>query len=425
MFKKLLKIIIPFFSFQILIQAIDAFSGILLVRNLLKTEYAYFGIISSLASSALSTTISGMDSYLISKGIELKEYKTSFSKLFNELIYFLRNKRKLVLLVCVPIGLWMMLKNGVTPERAALFIILLIIDNFFRVRIQLYQGVFNIHQKFNFIQVVNLAGSSFRLLFVLTATRFLTGEIAYASMVLSFLVQLIILNHYSKKYIQSETVTKEKHKDFNKLYYSLLPVYVHTAFDGQIVILILTFFGNTTLLADVNAAGKLSLIVVAVNAFISNYITVKFAAIKTKEDFIKKLFFTSSIFIGFYIVSVFAIMLVPHWFIWLIGSKYTNLEPYLYLVVINICVGNFSGLLLAINFSKTWIRKNWLSIPLTILFQIVGLSFFPPKDFQHVWYYATFCALPTLAINVLFCYKGFLTLGRQNNAGPELAIISK
>lgn len=408
---KLLKLVAHFFSFQILIQATDAFSGLLIVRQLSKPEYAYFGIASTLSVSILNIAIGGLGSYLIAEGVSLKEQLPVFSKMYAEVYNFINKKKWIIIGLSVPVIVFMLHRNSLGNYRTAGFIAIITIDVLIRVRMQLYQSVFNIWERFNTLQAINLSGSAARLLLVLAFGRFFTAETAYLSIVLSYAVQLAVLLYYGKQFISPVTnLDKNRYPDLQKLYVSQLPGNLYTYFDAQLGVYIVIFFGNISLLADLNAASKLSLIVVAVNAFINNFMVVQFAKISSKLKFIKFLLVTCSFFIFIYLVAVFLIAKFPMLFIFLIGEKYSNIAPLLYLVVINICIGNFSGLIYSINYSKIWIKKVWISIPVTILLQIIMLKYMPPKDFSHVWYYAMVTAVPTLFVNIYFCIKGIKQL---------------
>ncbi|MBW4890080.1 hypothetical protein KXQ82_10150 [Mucilaginibacter sp. HMF5004] len=410
-FNKLIKLVAHFFSFQILIQATDAFSGVLIVRHLSKPEYAYFGIASTLGVSILNIAIGGLGSYLIAEGIQLKEKLPIFSKLYAEIYAFINKKKWIVIGLSIPLIVFMFYRNDLSNYRIAGFLVIITIDIIIRVRMQLYQSVFNIWERYNTLQTFNLAGSVVRLLLVLTLGQFFTAETAYISIVISYAVQLGVLLHYGKQFvIPVAAIDKDRYPDFQKLYVSQLPGNLYTYFDAQLGVFIVTFFGNISLLADLNAASKLSLIVVAVNAFINNFMIVQFAKISTRGKFIKFLMVTCGFFILIYCIAIFLIARFPMLFIFLIGEKYVNIAPLLYLVVINICLGNFSGLIYSINYSKIWIKKVWISIPMTILLQIIMMKYMPPSDFSHVWYYAMVTAVPTLFVNIYFCIKGIKQL---------------
>lgn len=405
--KKLISIVAYFFSFQILIQCIDAISGILIIRQLSKADYAYFGIASTVAISIINISIGGIGSYLISEGIKLKNQLAGLSKLFAEVEQFIAKKKWIVIAVSLPVIIWLYLKNDLLSYRLLFFLLLIVTDVLLRVKIQLYQSVFNIWEKYNTIQLITLGGSISRIMVVVAFSWYFTTEIAYLGLVFSYAFQLYLLIRQSKKYINvSASDTKEHVPVLQKLYISQLPVNLYSYLDSQLVIFILTFFGNTLLLADVNAAGRLSLIVVAVNAFINNFIVVQFAKLHNRLKFIKLLVFTCVFFMVLYAISILAILTWPQAFIWVIGNQYSNVSQFLYLTVISICIANFSGLIYGVNYSKMWITKNWVVIPFNIILQVLLLKFMPPNNFEQVWYYAMMCAMPTLILNIFFCING-------------------
>jgi hypothetical protein len=415
MFVKKIKVLIPiiayFFSFQILIQGVDAICGVLIVRNLCKVDYAYFGMASTMAISIINVSIGGVGSYLVLEGVKLKHKYTKFSSLFLEVERFAANKIWIVIVFSLPIIFWLFLRNNLPTLRFLFFLPLIFIDVFLRVKMQLYQVTLNIMEKYNTIQLITLGGSMSRLFLILLFYIYPNGEIAYLGLVFSYIFQYYILTKEIRKYINlTETITNEHVPSLSKLYKSQLPLTIYNYVDAQLGIFILTFFGTTILLADVNAAGRLNVILVSVNAFINNFVIVQFSKINNMVKFAKLLLFTSVFFIVLYGFGIMVIIAWPEWFIWIIGKQYSNLTPYLHLTVISICIVNFSGLINAVNYSKMWITKNWIAIPFTVLLQIFLLKYYPPLNFEQVMYYAIMTALPTFLLNIFFCIKGVRNL---------------
>jgi hypothetical protein len=382
-------------------------TGILIVRQLTKIDYAYFGIASTIASVIISTSIGGLGSYLISEGVKIRENVKELSLMFSELRLFISKKERVIIVISIPIICFLLLRNNIGITQLIVFLIIVIIDTTIRVRTQLIQSIFNLSEKFTLLQSINLVASTSRLLAVGASFFFLSSEIAYGCTVLSYLVQYFLLKKKVKSYvIEIHSSSRERFSFFQKLYLSQLPVNLYTYLDSQIGIFIVTFFGNTILLADINAAGKLSLIVVAVNAFVNNFMIVKFSKIQEWRKFVRRLILTVLVFFGFYLIALLISLLFPQLFIFVIGDKYQNISSSIYLTVIAICLSNFSGLIYSFNYSKMWIQKSWIAIPITIGLQILMLIFYSPSNFERVWHYAIISIMPNLFVNLFQCIKG-------------------
>jgi hypothetical protein len=409
------KLVSFFFSLQILIQGVDAVSGLIIVRNLSKVEYAYFGIITTLSVSVLNIIISGLLSFFISNGVKLKENKFEFSKLFNELKRFLNKKLRPFFLLSIPLLLFMLYKNGITEWRILIIIPLILLELIFRIKLQLQQSVLNIYNQYNKLQLTSIISSIIRFFLIIASFNFLSVEIAYLTLVVTYAIQFYILKQTTKAYLIETAIDNNRKQEFESLHRSQLPLTLYGAFDAQLVILLLTFLGGTELLGDVNAAGKLSLIVVAVNAFVNNVLISKFANIHTRGRFIKFEFSILLLFLIFYTIGILISVIWPSIFIFLIGEKYTNISSNLYLMVIGICIVNLSSIIYSINFSKVWIKKNWIIIPFTILMQFFGILTTPPNSFRNVSIYIILCALPSLFVNIYFNIKGVKNLAEKAN----------
>ncbi len=407
------KLVSVFFSFQILIQGVDAVSGLIILRNLSKVEYAYFGIITTLSVSVLNIITSGLLSFFISNGVKLKENKFEFSKLFNELKRFLNKKLLPFFLLSIPLLLFMLYKNGITEWRILIIIPLILLELIFRIKLQLQHSVLNVYNQFNKLQLITIISSIIRFFLIIASFNFLSAEIAYLTLVVTYAVQFYILKQTTKAYLIETAIDNNRKQEFESLHRSQLPLTLYGAFDAQLVILLLTFLGSTELLGDVNAAGKLSLITVAINAFVNNVLISKFAKIQTRSRFIKFEFIILLLFMIFYTIGILISVIWPSIFIFLIGEKYSNISSNLYLMVIGTCIVNLSSIIYSINFSKVWIKNNWIIIPFTILMQIFGIFTTPPNSFRNVSIYIILCALPTLFVNIYFNIKGVKNLGEK------------
>ena len=363
----------------------------------------------------VNVAIGGLGSYLISEGVKIKEHRLAFSAMYAEVTDFIERKKWIVVSFALPLIIWLFSNNNLALHRLIIFTILIILDVFLRVRLQIYQCVFNTLEKYNKLQIVALSGSLARIIFVFSFTSFFTAEVAYSSLILSYAIQLFVTLYMSKSYIIHDRKKTEREfpTSLKRLYNSQIPITLYNYFDAQIGIFIVTYFGNIALLADINAAAKLNLIVVAVNAFINNFIIVQFAKIKERMKFVKLLLFTISVFLIIYMLAVVSVVAFPRPFILLIGSKYENIAPFLYLTVISICIFNFSGLIYSINYSKMWIKRNWIAIPITVFLQILLLKFMPPDDFSHVAYYAMISGTPTLTLNLFYCIRGISSIKKR------------
>jgi O-antigen/teichoic acid export membrane protein len=400
------KIVSVFFVLQLCIQLLDAVSGVLIVRSLSKSDYAYFGIISSLSVSVLNVIISGLLSYFVSEGVALKNDRPAFSKLFSELSIFLYKKLVPYFLLALPFLFFILLKNNFSVYKICCLVPFVFVELILRIRLQQFQSILSIYKKFNELQIVSVLASALRVVLILFSFSFLKAEFAYLSMVFSYLVQYLFIKKLATRFLIKTDVDHSRNSEFKKLHNSQFPLTLYAGLDAQIAIILMSFLGGTQLLGDFNAAGKLGVFFIAISAFVNNVLIAKFADIKGRKEFIKLEIGVIGILLMVYSISVTVAWLKPEIVIMIIGEKYSNLSPLLYLSVLGLCVGNLASTIYSINYSRVWIKSNWITIPLTIMAQIVGLIFTPPNSFFNVGIYIILCAIPSLLTFLYFNLKG-------------------
>ncbi len=104
-----LKTLSKFISIQLIIQALGFASGILLVRNLDKQEYAYLTLANSMQGAMNVLADSGIGSALSAIGGKVWQDPYRFGQLINTAMHIRRYLAILTITIVTPILMWMLL----------------------------------------------------------------------------------------------------------------------------------------------------------------------------------------------------------------------------------------------------------------------------------------------------------------------------
>jgi O-antigen/teichoic acid export membrane protein len=134
----------------------------------------------------------------------------------------------------------------------------------------------------------------------------------------------------------------------------LIPGVIFYAFQGQISLFIITFFGQTKGIAEIAALGRLGQLFVLLGAF--NGIVIEPYIAQISQEFLPRRYFQV---LGIGVSLAIAICLVgfifPHPLLWLLGPKYQSLELEVGWVVAGSCLNYVGSMLWTMNCARKWI----------------------------------------------------------------------
>jgi hypothetical protein len=155
----------------------------------------------------------------------------------------------------------------------------------------------------------------------------------------------------------------------------IMPTSIYYCVSGQIVIWLISVFGNTTSIAQIGALGRLSMLLSLFNVIINTLIIPRFA----KLDSEKKILFLRFIQIMGVLVAmlsfiVIIVYLFPTPILWLLGDDYKGLPFELFLSVVGSCIVLLSGVAFGLYSSRGWVLSPVLLITINVVSIIILAS---------------------------------------------------
>jgi O-antigen/teichoic acid export membrane protein len=188
----------------------------------------------------------------------------------------------------------------------------------------------------------------------------------------------------------------------------LIPGVVFTAFQGQISLFLITFFGQTKNVAEIAALGRLGQLFVLLGAF--NGIVIEPYIAQVSQKVLLRRYFQilgGGIFIAAAICTIGFVF--PQPLLWLLGSKYQNLEVEVGWVVAGSCISYIGGVIWTMNSARKWIYW-WVSftyIATLLATQLVCLTFIDLSTTMGVIYFSVISAVSILFIHIANAVFGF------------------
>lgn len=396
---------------QAICQAINAITGLLLVRMMGKPELAIFTIINSLSLSLLNITDLGLNSSVVSLSLE----HTNIAK-HNEIFstaYHLRYRYMVLAFIYTSIlFIFFTLNKSIPLFYGFLLMSIAITEWYYKLHTSSIDLYLRITGK---TKVLNLASLSYVILrslfiaiFILLSANAITPIIG--SFIATFLSYKILKNkvseHFNYKLLPSSEI-KKKIIDISKPQWLFI---VYSLFQYQITLFIISSFGSISQLADYGALSRLSSIFQIINMSTFILLIPAFA----RQTNYKKAVLVYFISIGL-LLSISTLFLIlsynyPSMFLLIIGTKYVDLTYVLPYMVIMTVSSNLGTLILSLNQSKGWVKNTWLVPILSIFIQIISVLFIDLSSLINVILISTIPSVILILIHGLIGIKGLLSL---------------
>lgn len=369
-----LNLVLVFLTGQGSVQLINLFSGFFLVRWLSVEEYAQYSAAFAFQATAeilLGFGFSGAIVALVGPRIHEKQLIGHYIKAGR----FYRNRLLfLVGLACIVFFPVIFLKRG-WPVFVTVMLLVSILSSLIKLGdVAYYISPLKMHQKLNDIYSIQLKSSIARLLALclLAATSLLNPWIAAISSSFAIWYNGNALKAKASLFIdEPKACPPHVRKELFQYIKPVLPGILYAAFSSQISLIIISLWGNSTSIAEVGALGRLGQIFFLLNAA-SSMIVAPFLAKQSKEFLSRK--YVSVIAGAFMlaVVLIYSSLLVPQFYLLLIGDKYAHLQKEVSLLVINASIIFLNVLLWDMNCSRKWLWSwiPFLSIGSNILVQI-------------------------------------------------------
>jgi O-antigen/teichoic acid export membrane protein len=261
----------------------------------------------------------------------------------------------------------------------------------------------------------------YRPQFIGSVSRFVIVYILYIGSALSAWVNawistgVIVINGLFYRYNATKfIITPEKndaHISSEMFSYisPLLPNIVFIAFQGQISLLIITFFGQTKSIAEVAALGRLGQVFVLLGGF-NGIVIEPYIAQLDRKVLPQRYFLILSV--GIFISSIICTIgfAFPLPLLWLLGSKYQDLQLEVGWVVAGACLNYIGGIMWTMHSARKWIYW-WVSfayIGIMLLVQVICLAIMDLHTTIGVVHFSFISTAAAILISISNAIFGFI-----------------
>lgn len=375
--QKMTKLVAVTVSAQAIIQVLGLISGILIVRLLPTTEYAFYTLANTMLGMMTVLADSGISSGVMAHGGKVWQDRTKLGVVVATGLKLRRRFGILSLLFTMPILFYLLMSHGATLTTS-IFIVLAIIPSFFAaLSDSLLEIASKLNQGLNKLQQNQLVAGIGR--FIMISGGLLVFPFTFVA-ILGNGIPRIWANIRLRK-ISAEYADPLQHSDpiVEKEILSIvkrsLPGAIYFCVSGQITIWLISIFGNTQSIAHVGALSRLTTVLTVFTTLFSTLVVPRFARLPERKKMLIQRFI--QIEAALFLISLIVIAIVvlfPSQVLWVLGKDYVNLNQEILLITISACLAMLAGVTYNVLVSRGWIIKPVINLSINILFQILLIA---------------------------------------------------
>ncbi|MGE3779441.1 MAG: lipopolysaccharide biosynthesis protein [Pirellulaceae bacterium] len=408
--------LIEFGLVQAGVQLLNAVAGLVIIRSLPKSEYALFAVTGSIQAVCNMLGELGIGVGVLAIGGRVWSDPQRFGSLIATATE-LRVRFSLVsVIICLPVAMWMLWRNEASPAAMAALSGVILFGMLPLMSSSIYLVVPQLHGEYRRIQKLDFGNALFRCAIIgglaLGALSAVSAALVGA---LTIWIHWGVVRRWAAEQANlGAPPNSEDRGELLRLSFRSLPNVVFFCLQGQVTLLLLTWAGQPSSVADVTALGRLAALLSVFSTAFSVVLTPRFCrcqdAARLPQLYLKLITGTVAVVVPLMVAS----WVFPKPFLWLLGSKYASLEAECGWVVTAVCVSQVGAAMWALNISKAWIRyQAALYIPVILSAQIVAALLLNLRRVDDVLVFNLVTAAAPLPIYIIDAISGLSRRGLQ------------
>ncbi|MCF7785933.1 MAG: hypothetical protein K9N47_07410 [Prosthecobacter sp.] len=407
---------------QLLVQALNAVAGFLLVRTLEKPDYAWFTIASSMSAALAVLADAGIVSAVTSIGGTIWQDKASLKGLVQAALRLRMKLAVLCSVIVAVISIWLLLRNG-AGLPSALGLTALVLAPIWQISTTVIFNVVNrLQSRTRQLQVADLVPVLVRtsLTMALAMLGGLTPLTALVAVLVAHLSQFVIVRGQVLPLLADvqPSGVADHTASIWKVIHQLLPNCIFICIQGQLATWLISVFATTSEVSDLGALNRLAVIFAVLAGPLGQFVFPSFARAADKKRMWAMAITLVAGTVAFSIVLLAFASWQGHWFLWILGGKYAHLQRELVVVLAGMALTNVSGFVWALNAARGWNHLAWLNIPLTLTTQAVAAFLLPLNSVMGLAWFIIASAVVQCGHALTTCIFGLTHDPRIQSAAP-------
>jgi len=322
-----LTILSKYAAGQSLVIMTNILIGVVLLRVLSIEEFALYTLSVVFLQIAAGGSDMGLSQAIMTLGARIREQHREIGSLYSSASWHAKKLYVLTALAVTTVFLFNVFDRDWAPTNALACLALLLLIVPVQLNVTFRKSILNINHDARALFFTGMLESVTRLLLLPLCIKWPYAAVAiFANLIGAYSSRRVVIHLSKHKMEEHQPVTEQQVYALKRFINPLIPVVIYNLVQGQISIFILGIHGYTASIAQVGALGRLGQFIaipMMLNGFL---IQPAFSRIDTKVKFMRKAVLVSGSLMIFASVSMASVFVVPQWWLFILGSKYNNLE---------------------------------------------------------------------------------------------------
>ncbi|MUP45420.1 polysaccharide biosynthesis protein [Gramella sp. BOM4] len=389
---------------QIFVQVIGFLSGIIVIRFLSLEEYAFYTLANTILGTMTLLADGGVSAGVLSQSGKVWKEKSKLGKVLATGLSLRKKLAFFSLCISVPLLFFLLKHHGSSWLMATLIALALIPAFYADLSSALLVIVPKLHQDIPPILMNDIKVGLGRLF--LTTFLIFIFPFTFIALLANGLPRLygnIQLKKIAAPYFKPEKVDPKIEKKIWSTVKRMFPGVLYYCFSGQIMLWIISFFGNTTSLAQLGALARIAVILGLITKLSQTLVIPRFARLQEERKRLFKYYLQICFFLVLIIAAFISVgYLFAEEILWILGDKYSGLQFELLLVLLGGGINLLSAISFELNISRDWIINPLFSISLSIATMIIGAIFLDIAQLTGVLIFNILLAVVQFLINFVY-----------------------
>ena len=407
-----------FASVQVVMQALNAVTGFLILRQFTKPDYALYTIVNTMQGTMSILADAGIGVALSAVGGKVWQDRRRLGELVNTALRTRWRMAGVVSVVISPLLGWMLWRNGAGLGYGAALMAVVLVGLYFQLSQDVYIIVPRLHSQMERVMRNNLCVALVRLAFTAAMLSiFFNALVAVAMAAAVAAYQNMKMAGWSAEHADpAAPANPSDQKEIARKIRHLMPSAIFYCLEGQLLILLISLTGRSDHVADVGALGRLAVIFDLFSSLLVNLALPAFTRCHNPA-LLKKRY--GQILGGYFCLgaamTAFAAF-APAPVLWLLGKKYAGLRYELILIVAAESIGRLTATMYSMNAAKGWVHYSWVEIPIRLVFQAVLLMVIDTSTVPGALYFMMCSQFSPMLFSAGLTIAGFRALRREHSA---------
>ncbi len=396
---------------QLIVQALNAVAGFLMVRSLDKPNYAWFTIISGMSAALSVLADSGIGSAVTAIGGSIWQDKQALSSLITAALKLRLKMAALAALLIAPLSVWMLMRNCAPLSEAFILTVIVLLPIWHLSTAAVLNVVNRLYSRTWQLQIADLAPALIRALLtlLLVAVGLISPLTAVLALLVSQTIQYLIVHQQVRLYI-SETPDLDAIQLYSRkvltVIKQLYPNCLFICFQAQLAAWLISVVATTYEVADFGALNRLAIIYTLLAAPVLHWIAPAFARARTNQE----LNTIASITVACYLITIFILTLISHYFeefiLAILGAKYINLQLVLPLAIATGGLNSLAQGTWELNVARGWTSLSKLIPLVTVTVMFLAGWILHPKALSSVLLFQFIILIPSCCLGLIQLVRG-------------------